>query len=178
MKHTSNLHDLDQIKHLCKARYRLYVQRYIAYARLRGFKSFNNWPYHRRGFIECWAAPGFHNFWQVWNPGISYFVFRLYLNLGGNKNWIFATLLAFEINGLIHSIVFYTLSGQWSFVIPILFLLFGILTIVSKKLQTLLNQERWPWIINTVVNVGIVIYSFDLSFKLNKILFGYIQINT
>jgi len=169
------LTDFGQFKYFAKARFKLYVHRYIAYARLRGYKSFNDWSYHRRGFVECWAEPGFHKFWQVWNPGIAYFVFRLYLRLGGNKNWKLATLLSFTINGIIHSIIFFIFSGQWSFVIPSLFLLFGILVITSKLLDNFLQQNKWPWIINSAINVGLVILSFDLCFKLNDILFNYIQ---
>jgi hypothetical protein len=39
MKYRINLLDADQIKYMLKARYRLYVQRYISFAGLRGFKS-------------------------------------------------------------------------------------------------------------------------------------------
>jgi hypothetical protein len=168
--------DLDQFKHFAKARFKLYIHRYIAYARLRGYKSFNDWSYHRRGFIECWAEPGFHKFWQVWNPGITYFVFRLYLKLGGNKNWIIATFLSFFINGIVHSVIFYMISRQWSFVIPTLFTLFGILVITSKLLDKLLHQNRWPWIMNSVINISLVILSFDACFKLNDILNYFFQI--
>lgn len=171
MINSFNFNSYKEVKHLCKVRYRLFAQRYIAYARLRGYESFNDWPYHRRGFIECWTESGFHRFWQIWNPGISYFVFRMYIKLGGNKNWIIATLLSFELNGIIHSLLFFALTGLWSFVIPILFFLFGILTILSKIFEDLIKQNRWPWIINCAVNVGLVILSFDVSFKLNKILF-------
>ena len=144
------------IKSAFKKKYISYVVDYENYVKLRGFKTFNDFRYHRRGFIECWAQPGFHKFWQVWNPGIAYFVYKLYLRLGGNKNWIITTMLAFFINGLIHSIVFYVISGQWSFVIPSLFLLFGVLTIVSKLLENFLKQNRWPWIVNSVINIGLV----------------------
>lgn len=165
-----SLKDLDKIRYILKARFRLYAWRYIAYTRLRGFKSFNDWPYHRRGFLECWAEPGFHKFWQVWNPGIAYFVFCIYMKLGGNKRPAITTLLSFEINGLIHAIVFYLFSGQWSFVIPVLFFIFGMLTVISKWLEPLLLQNRWPWLLNTVVNIGLVLYSFDISFTLNRII--------
>lgn len=165
------------LKNSFKENYLFYVADYKDYVKLRGFKTFNDYRYHRRGFIECWAQPGFHKFWQIWNPGIAYFVYKLYLRLGGNKNRIIATMLAFFINGLVHSIVFYAISGQWSFVIPSLFLLFGVLTIVSKLLENFLQQNRWPWIVNSVINIGLVIYSFDVCFKLNEFLFKYFQIN-
>jgi len=158
------------IKHFFISRYRLYVWRYIAYARMRGFKSFNDWPYHRRGFIECWAAPGFHKFWEIWNPGIAYFVFRLYLKFGGNNNWMSATILAFVINGIIHTLVFYVISGKYSYTIVILFFLFALSTIISKELEHILRQKKWPWYINSCINIILVIGSFDISFRINNLL--------
>jgi len=158
------------LKRVFILRYRLYVWRYIAYARLRGFESLNDWPYHRRGFIECWAQPGFHRFWQVWNPGITYFVFRLYLCLGGSSRRILATILAFAINGLIHSLVFYLLTRQWSYTIPVLFLLFSVLTILSRLLDDKIRQQNWPWIANTAINILLVIGTFDVSFRVNDLL--------
>lgn len=152
------------------ARFRLYVWRYIAFARLRGFKSFNDWSYHRRGFIECWAAPGFHKFWEIWNPGIAYFVFRLYLKFGGNNNRIIAMILAFFINGIIHTLVFYAISRKYSFTIIILFLLFALITITSKELEHLMRQYKWPWYLNSTINILLVAGSFNLSFRLNSLL--------
>ena len=74
-----------------------YVERYASYARMRGFGSeLNDWAYHRRGFIECWAQPGFHRFWQVWNPGISYFVYRLFIRLGGRRRLEIGDDLGFD----------------------------------------------------------------------------------
>ena len=158
------------IKHFFISRYRLYVWRYIAYARMRGFKSFNDWKYHRRGFIECWAAPGFHRFWEIWNPGIAYFVFRLYLKLGGHNNRMMATFFAFIINGIVHTVVFFVISGKYSYTIVILFSLFAILTLLNKKVESILSQKKWPWFLNSGVNILLVIGSFDLSFKINTLL--------
>ncbi len=159
----------NELKKCLKARYRLFIWRYIAYARMRGFQTFNDAPYHVRGFITCWAEPGFHRFWQVWNPGIAFFVYRIYLFFGGNKHWIVATILAFEINGFIHSFLFYLISGgQWSYTIPVLFFLFALLTILSKVLENVLKQYNWPSIFNIAINVFLVIIGFNLSFKINS----------
>lgn len=37
----------------------------------------------RRLFVESWREPGFHRFWQVWNPMYGWVLYRLYLALGG-----------------------------------------------------------------------------------------------
>jgi len=161
---------IKKFKHLLIARYRLYIWRYIAYARLRGFRSFNDWPYHRRGFTECWAAPGFHKFWEIWNPGIAYFVFRIYLKLGGKNNRFSVTALAFVINGIIHTLLFYIISGKYSYTIVILFLLFALITITNRELEHVLQQNKWPRYINGVINITLVCGSFDLSFKFNGLL--------
>lgn len=160
----------NDLKHYMKARFRLYTWRYIAFARLRKFKSFNDWPYHRRSFLECWLEPGFHRFWQVWNPGISYFVYRLFRFLGGGRRWVFATIGAFIINGVIHTSVFYCISGKWSVTIIVTFSIFGILTVINKKLERILQQNRWPKIVNLIINISIVIISFDVGFRTDCLL--------
>lgn len=61
-----------------RQRYKLlyddYVEDYKSYLQLRGFGDHHDdWYFVKRGFLECWFAPGFHRFWQTWNPGIGYF---------------------------------------------------------------------------------------------------------
>lgn len=164
-------------KYCLKARFRLYTQRYIAYAKLRGFKSFNDWAYHRRSFIECWGEPGFHRFWQIWNPGITYFFYRLYLYLFRlhffhhvKINWIFTTIAAFFINGIIHTLVFYIIAGAWSYTVPVTFFIFGVFTVLSKIFETVLKQSKWPWIINSALNIILIIVAFDIGFRVNDFL--------
>ena len=88
-----------------RARYRRWVMRYRAYARMRGFRmEFNGPAYHVRGFLLCWAEPGFHRFWQVWTPGIAYFTWRLYRRLGRSR--LFGLVIAgfdigFRLNRLL-----------------------------------------------------------------------------
>lgn len=147
-----------------------YVRDYKRYARMRGFRSgFNNWPYHRRGFIECWAEPGFHRFWHVWNPGISYFVYRLFLRLGGRKNWAGPTFLAFCICGFVHTIVVAPFLGRWSFSVVVAFACFGALTIVSRRAAPILRQENWPKILNPALNIVLVAGSFDIGFRVDRL---------
>lgn len=143
---------------------------YERYARMRGFRSFNDWPYHRRGFIECWAQPGFHRFWQVWNPGIAYFVWRLYIRLGGRRRWVLPTLGAFILCGVGHHVAALLLLGRWSYTIVTAFTAFGILAIVSRLLARRLRQRRWPTFVNVLVNVGLVIGSMDLGFRVDRLL--------
>ena len=151
-------------------RYWLWVADYERFARMRGFRTFNDWPYHRRGFLECWAAPGFHEFWRMWNPGIAYFVYRLYLRLGGRRHWVAPTIAAFGVCGLVHTLVVAPFLGRWSFSVIVAFLCFGVLTVVSRSLKRLLRQRRWPAWVNVLVNVGLVIGSFDLGFRIDRLL--------
>lgn len=150
--------------------YDRWVKNYEKYARMRGFTSFNDRPYHRRGFIDCWWQPGFHRFWQVWNPGISYFVYRLFIRLGGLKHWVAPTILAFALNGLVHTIVIWLLFGRWSYTLIVTFTCFGLLTVLNRKLEPVLQQDRWPLLVNLLLNVSFVIGSFDLGFRVNTVL--------
>ena len=147
-----------------------FEESYRKFAKMRGFKSFNDFAYHKRGFIECWAQPGFHKFWQVWNPGIAYFVYQIYLMVGGRKNWIFPTIFSFIICGILHTVIVFPFIMRWSYSVIITFACFGVLTVISKKLSAVLKQEKWPWVINTLINIGLVIISFDTGFRINRII--------
>jgi drug/metabolite transporter superfamily protein YnfA len=140
---------------------------YRRFARSRGFPTFNDWPYHRRGFLEAWAEPGFHRFWRVWNPGIAYFVHLAYLRLGGRRHWAVPTILSFTLCGLIHTVVVAPFMGRWSNSVIVAFLLFGALSVCSRRLAPYLRQERWPTVINVAVNVGLVVLCFDLGFRVD-----------
>jgi len=142
---------------------------YRKFAKIRRFKSFNDLSYHWRGFIECWAEPGFHRFWQIWNPGIAYFVYRLFIWLGGSKRWIIPTFLSFLICGIIHTVLVFPFLG-WSFSVISAFACFGLLTIISRKISPLLRQEKWPGIVNAAINIGLVIGSFDIGFRIDRLL--------
>lgn len=153
-----------------KSRYRRYVERYERFARMRGFVTeINDWPYVRRSFIDCWAEPGFHRFWQVWNPGIAYFVHRLYLRLGGRRRWVVPTVLSFAICGAVHTAIVAPFLG-WAWSVVVAFVCFGVLTVISRLAVPVLRQERWPTLLNVVVNVALVIGSFDLGFRVDRVL--------
>ncbi len=161
---------LNRLRHTYHEKRAHFEAGYRKFARMRGFKTFNDFEYHRRGFIECWAEPGFHRFWQVWNPGIAYFVYRIYVRLGGSKKWTMPTLFSFIICGIIHTLIVAPFMRQWSFSVIVAFTCFGVLTILSRKLSYFLKQERWPWIMNALINVGFVIGSFDIGFRVDRLL--------
>ena len=162
---------MNNFVHFLRVRYRLYVWDYIVYTRMRGFKSFNDWTYHRMGFLECWLEPGFHRFWQIWNPGIAYFFHRLYVSLGGRQQQIFSTIAGFVINGFVHTLIFFMISGRWSVTVIVTFALFGFFVVLSKKLEQLLQQWKWPKICNLAINAALVIWSFDIGFAVNEAFF-------
>jgi len=139
-----------------------------AYAAQRGFTSVNDRPFALRAFVLAWAEPGFHRFWRVWNPGISYFPYRVYLWLGGSRRRAVATIGAFLANGLAHNLIalpFFRL--WWSWTIPVAFLCFGVLTVLSRLVAPWLAQERWPLLLNVAVNVGLVCGSMDVGFRVD-----------
>jgi hypothetical protein len=144
--------------------------RYARFARARGFESFNDARYHWRGFVQCWAEPGFHRFWRVWNPGIAYFVHGLYIRLGGRKRFALPTIAAFTISGLVHTLVVVPFLRRWSFAVIVAFAVFGVLTVLSRYASAALRQDRWPMILNIAVNVGLVIGAFDLGFRVDHVL--------
>ena len=154
-----------------KAWYERYVAAYEKYARMRGFNTeINDWPYVRRSFIECWAEPGFHRFWQVWNPGIAFFIYRLFIRLGGRRRWLFPTVSAFVLCGVAHTVIVAPFFGRWSFSVITAFACFGVLTVVSRLASSILRQERWPGIANVLVNAALVAGSFDIGFRVDRLL--------
>jgi len=151
--------------------YQRYVSSYKRYLKRRGYGDHvNDWFYIKRGFLTCWFAPGFHRFWRVWNPGIGYFVYRLYILLGGNQRRNLATLAAFVINGLIHNLIVSLLFWRWDFPLPFTFLSFGVFTIIFKWLDTFVALQKLPAILHLAMNVGLVILSFDFGFTMNEFL--------
>ena len=143
---------------------------YRRYAVMRRFRTFNDWPYHRRGFLECWVEPGFHRFWQVWNPGIAYFVYRTFIALGGRRHWVLSTLASFFLCGFAHTVLVAPFFGRWSHAVIVAFTCFGLLTVISRVLAPTLRQDRWPKGINLAINVGLVIGSFDVGFRVDRLL--------
>lgn len=151
--------------------YNQYVKTYYQFLKRRGYGKHNNdWPFYKRSFLTCWTEPGFHRFWRIWNPGISFFPFQLYRWLGGNRNRIPATILAFVVCGLAHNIVVFLFLG-WSFTLPVAFFSFSILSLLSWYLRKPLRQDLWPAGLNIALNLVFVIASFKLGFYINTCIY-------
>lgn len=155
---------------LLRRAYERWTADYTAFAKMRGFTTLNDWPYHRRGFIECWGEPGFHRFWRVWNPGVAYFVYRAYVALGGRRHQAAATMLSFIACGLAHTVIAAPFAGRWSYTLIVAFAAWGAVTIGSRRLAPFLRQERWPTVVNVALNVALVIGGFDLGFRVDRLL--------
>ena len=170
----NNLHGsqgIRAIKDRLTCAYYAYVSDYKQYLKLRGFGNhIHDRFFVERGFLECWLLPGFHRFWQTWNPGIGYFAYKVYLACGGKNRKNLATIVAFLVNGLVHNLIVSLIVWRWDFPLPFTFTLFGILTIVSRWLDSHINMRKWPKILHLVLNVGLVILSFDFGFGMNDLI--------
>ena len=151
--------------------YDQYVCNYKQFLKLRGFGDHvNDWYFVKRGYLECWLQPGFHRYWQTWNPGIGYFAYEVYLFCGGKYRQNIATLAAFLVSGLVHNFVVSLIFWRWDFPLPFTFTLFGILTIAFRWLDGHTNMKQWPRIYHLVLNITLVIISFDFGFRMNNLL--------
>lgn len=121
----------------------------------------------KKAFLDSWTQPGFHNFWRYWNPGIGFLMLKTYKAFGGKKYKIFATYITFIICALAHIIIAYPILG-YSYVIIITFICFATLTLLSKLFANILNQQTWSILINTAINLALVILSFKIGFVVNN----------
>ena len=162
---------LSAIKDRLTRPYHAYVRDYKQYLKLRGFGNhIHDRFFVKRGFLECWLQPGFHRFWKVWNPGIGYFTYRLYLYFGGKDRRNAATIAAFIVNGLIHNLIISLLLWRWDIPLPFTFTLFGFLTVLSRWLDRPIKMKQWPRICHLALNSGLVILSFDFGFFMNDLM--------
>ena len=159
------------MKEVIRTRYHVYLENYRQYLKLRGYgEHIHDWFFVKRGFITCWIEPGFHRFWQMWNPGIGHLTFQLYLILGGKQRRKLATLVTFILNGLIHNLIASTFLGRWCFPLPFTFFALGVFTIISRWIDRQMNMEAWPKISHLVINIGLIIVSFDFGFYMSDLL--------
>jgi hypothetical protein len=169
-----------EVRQRYKLLYEDYVEGYKSYLHLRGFGTHHDdWFFIKRGFLECWYAPGFHRFWQTWNPGIGYFTYRLYLRLigkglGGQRKRNPAVLLTFLINGLIHNLVAMIILRRCSFPLPFTFFALGVFTVISYALDKRLHFKRWPKIVHLALNISLIMFAFDFGFRMDDLLFTII----
>jgi D-alanyl-lipoteichoic acid acyltransferase DltB (MBOAT superfamily) len=142
---------------------------YRRYLHRRGFTSDTGWSFARRGFLVCWAEPGFHRFWRLWNPGLGFLTFLLYRRLGGNREAPLSTVATFVLSGIAHNLIVLPWLG-WSFTLPVTFGCFGTLVALSAPLSRVLRQDRWPAVFNVATNAGLVAAGFDLGFRVNRLM--------
>ena len=79
-------------------------------------------------------------------------------------------MVAFFGNGVIHNLVGCLLAGRWSVMFVVTFTCCGVLTVLSRYLAPLLRQRRWPAVLNVAANAGLMIGSFDLGFRVDRLL--------
>ena len=125
----------------------------------------------RRALIDCWAEPGFHRFWQVWNPGIGHLLFRLYLRLGGNRIWPLAMPAVFVVCGVGHDLAVMAIFRRPFLAFTAAFLLFGLMAALSRALAAVLHQERWPWFLNVGANVACLAIAIHAAVQLQMWVF-------
>jgi hypothetical protein len=144
-------------------------QHYREYLSLRGYDpDASKWAVLRRALLESWAQPGFHRFWQVWNPGIGYLLYRLYVLLGGRRRRGLATPAVFLICGFVHDAAVMAMFRQPFVAFSCAFLCFGLLVIASRRLEPWLRQHHWPILANISVNVLLVAVSLHAGVALHR----------
>lgn len=164
-------HGLSALKDRLVSSYHQYVCNYKQYLKLRGFEDHvHDWIFVKRGYLGCWLQPGFHRFWQVWNPGIGYFTYKLYLSFGGKDKRNTATIAAFFVNGLIHNLVISLFLWRWDFPLPFTFILLGVLTVLFRWLDRPIKMNKWPRICHLALNIGLVLLAFDFGFFMSGLL--------
>ena len=147
-----------------------YQQRYREYLSLRGYNpDSGKRSVLKRALFESWAEPGFHRFWQVWNPGIGYLLFRLYLLLGGRQRRTLTTVVVFLVCGFLHDVAVMIMFRQPFLAFSCAFLCFGLLTVASRGFEPQLRQDRWPVLANVAVNVLLVAVSVHAGVTLHRI---------
>jgi hypothetical protein len=108
-------------------------------------------------FLDCWAEPGFHRFWRVWNPVYGYVLFRLYLYLGGPRRRVSLSLLVFALCGFVaHDLPVSLIVGRPLLVCTTAFFAWGILASAARFLDRPLAFASWPCGLHVVVNLVLV----------------------
>jgi len=149
----------------------------IEYMARRGYEPEDAGAIIRRLFLESWLQPGFHRFWQVWNPVYGYVLFRLYLLCGGRRNRVFATFVVFVACGfLLHDLPVMLLTGYRAIVVTCVFATFALFALINQKLEARLAQERWHAAANGAVNIGLLALGFVVGIQGHACLLDAIQI--
>jgi hypothetical protein len=125
----------------------------------------------KRALIDSWGEPGFHRFWQVWNPGIGHLLYRFYRLLGGNRNRLIATMLVFMLCGILHDMMVMLIFRRPFVAFTTAFILFGILALINRAIEPILDQEKWPKWLNTISNVSCLAVSIFLAVQVQVKIF-------
>ena len=145
---------------------------YNQYLILRGYDpSSNKLVILKRALIDSWEESGFHRFWRVWNPGIGHLLYRLYLLLGGNRARSLTTMLVFILCGILHDAVVMLMFQRPFVAFTTTFFFCGMLTIGSRSLEPILHQERWPRLLNALINMLCLAVSIYAAVQLQMFLF-------
>jgi len=129
----------------------------ISYMQRRGYDTSSGVAVLRRIFLESWFEPGLHRFWRAWNPVYGYVLWRFYLVLGGRRRPVLATLLAFAACGFFaHDLVTIVVTGDPTLAITITFLVYGAMTLASRKWESTIRLERLPGALNAFLNVSLL----------------------
>lgn len=131
---------------------------FTEFLELRGYSLENGaGPLLRRLFLESWVQPGFHRFWQVWNPAYGYFLFNLYRALGGSRRPFLAGISVFVICGsILHDLPIGLVTGVPRIVCTVAFSFWGVTAFLSRKADPVVDFESWPPVANLVVNVFLI----------------------
>jgi hypothetical protein len=147
-------------------------QSYEQYLILRGYDpSSGKLIVLKRALIDSWGEPGFHQFWRVWNPGVGHVLYRLYLSLGGNRIRPIATMLVFTLCGFMHDVLVMLIFRRPFAAFTAAFTFCGILTVISRSLEPILDQERWPRLLNVFTNVSFLAASIYSAVHLQMLIF-------
>jgi len=149
-----------------------YIKDYNKYLILRKYDpSSGKLRILKRALLDSWGEPGFHRFWQVWNPGIGYFLYRLYRLFGGNRNRLISTILVFVLCGLLHDAIVMLIFQKPFVAFTVAFILFGVLALINRAIEPIIDQKRWPRLLNTISNVSCLAISIHFAVQIQMKIF-------
>lgn len=142
------------------------------YIKKRNGVSFGHPNSLRSNLQRSLGANNFANFWHYWNPIFGYYLgTKIFRPLKKVFPIAFSLVLTFIFCGLIHDLVTTLLRGKISLFFSVLFLLMGIVVLISKKVNYDLSNKMW--IFRALINMSIIGLCFFLTNGLNKILKFY-----
>ncbi len=80
------------------------------------------------------------------------------------------TVLSFTTCGVVHTVIAGPFVGGWGWSLVVAFLCFGLLTVISRLPAPVLRQESWPSVLNLAINLALVIGSFDLGVRVDRMI--------